>query len=108
HCAGRGGGCAEGFELVFGGLGRQPFNDGDAGAAAGADEVAEDGVEDVFVQQVVRKVGEAVEDLAAAVFWQVQAGGGGAAGERGADVDEVAVAVGARAEDGVGEDDGVA
>jgi hypothetical protein len=46
--------------------------------------------------------------LPPAVFGEVQADGRGAAGEGGADVDEVAVAVGACPQDGVGKNDGIA
>ncbi len=45
--------------------------------------------------------------MTATVGVEVEANRRGTTGERGADVDEVAVAFGARAEHGIGEDDGV-
>ena len=49
-----------------------------------------------------------VQQLAAPVFGQMQADGGGAAGDGGANVNEIAVAIGARPQNRVGKDDGVA
>ena len=42
-----------------------------------------------------------------AIFRQMQAVGGGAASHRAAEVDEIAIAIGARADHRIGEDDGV-
>ncbi len=82
-------------------------DDRDRGADLPPDEVSEQGEEGVAT---TRRVGHALDldqDRAQAPLVRVQPELGHEAGDGGADVDEVAVALGARAEHAVGEDDGV-
>ena len=72
-------------------------------AAAGADPVAIASAR----PERVRHVHQAQPELPGAVFGQVQPHRRHAPGDGGADVDKVAVAIGARAQDGVGKDNRV-
>ena len=68
HAAGGGRRCAQRLQLVFAGVGAEALDDGDLVAAAGADEIAQHGIEDVFAEQSWRQIDQPVENLAPAVF----------------------------------------
>ncbi len=108
HAAGRGRRRPQRLELILGRLRQQPGDDRYLRPRSRPQPVTEHGEQHVFAQQSLRDAGEAKEQLATPVFGPVQAHIGRAAGDGTTNVDEVAIAIGARAQDGVGEDDGVA
>ena len=103
-----GGGGTEGLEPVLGDARRQPVDRGDRAPDLAAEQGAEHGVEGL-ARLEGRREGRGLEHHArAAVLGEVKPGLGRPAGDRRRDVEEVAVAVAARAEHGIDEGDGVA
>ena len=107
HRARRRRGRAERLELILGRFHCQAIDHRDAVACQLAGQVAQHRVEAVIGLQARRNINQADQQLAGAVRGEVQPDRRDAAGDRRADVEQVGVALGARAQHRVGEGDRV-
>ena len=98
---------AEGLAVVLGGRRQQAVDHRHPRPGHGADHVPDQREHDVLGQHCTGQAADVEQDAPAAGLVSVQAGVGHPAGQRGADVDEVAVALGPGTQHRVGEDDRV-
>ena len=106
HRAGRGGGRAQRLQIILAHVRGQADNRRNKAAATASDRMADRDCE-LLIVPIFRDRNDLDQSPSKSVFRQVQPICGRAAGHGAAEVDEIAIAIGARADHRIGEGDGV-